>query len=82
MEIVSLSELKKNDLVLVKPGGRIPTDGTVQEGISVVDESIATGESKPVSKKEGDEVIAGTTNGDGSLKILVTKIGEETFWRA
>ena len=65
--------------MLVKPGGRIPTDGTVQEGISVVDESIATGESKPVSKKEGDEVIAGTTNGDGSLKILVTKIGEETF---
>ena len=79
VEIVSLSELKKGDIVLVKPGGRIPTDGKVKEGISDVDESIATGESKPVSKKEGDEVIAGTTNGDGSLKILVTKIGEETF---
>lgn len=78
-EIVSLSELKKGDLVLVKPGGRIPADGVIKEGISDVDESIATGESKPVSKKEGDEVIAGTTNGDGSLKILVTKIGEETF---
>lgn len=78
-EIVSLSEIKKGDIVLVKPGGRIPTDGTVKEGVSDVDESIATGESKPVSKKEGDEVIAGTTNGDGSLKILVTKIGEETF---
>src|SRR3989338_7388375 len=78
-EIISLSELKKSDLVLVKPGGRIPADGRVSEGISDVDESIATGESKPVSKKEGDEVIAGTTNGDGSLKILVTKIGEETF---
>ena len=78
-ETVSLSELKKGDLVLVKPGGRIPADGTVKEGMSDVDESIATGESKPVSKKEGDEVIAGTTNGDGSLKIVVTKIGEETF---
>ena len=78
-EIISLSELKKSDLVLVKPGGRIPADGVVKEGISDVDESIATGESRPVSKKEGDEVIAGTTNGDGSLKILVTKIGEETF---
>lgn len=79
VEIISLSEIKKGDLVLVKPGGRIPTDGVVKEGMSDVDESIATGESKPVSKKEGDEVIAGTTNGDGSLKILVTKIGEETF---
>ena len=78
-EIVSLVELRKGDIVLVKPGGRIPADGVVGEGISDVDESIATGESKPVSKKEGDEVIAGTTNGDGSLKILVTKIGEETF---
>ena len=79
VEIVSLSEIKKGDIVLVKPGGRIPADGKVKEGISDVDESIATGESKPVSKKEGDEVIAGATNGDGSLKILVTKIGEETF---
>ncbi|MBU6431455.1 MAG: heavy metal translocating P-type ATPase [Patescibacteria group bacterium] len=79
VEVVSLSEIKKGDLVLVKPGGRIPADGRVKEGISDVDESIATGESKPVSKKEGDEIIAGTINGDGSLKILVTKIGEETF---
>ncbi len=79
VEIVSLLELKKGDIVLVKPGGRIPTDGTVKKGMSDVDESIATGESKPVSKKEGDGVIAGTTNGDGSLKITVTKIGEETF---
>lgn len=78
-EIISLSELKKSDLILVKPGGRIPADGVVSEGISDVDESIVTGESKPVPKKEGDEVIAGTTNGDGSLKILVTKIGKETF---
>ena len=78
-ETIPLSELKKNDVVLVKPGGRIPADGIIQEGISDVNESIATGESKPVPKKEGDAVIAGTTNGDGSLKITVAKIGEETF---
>ena len=79
IEIISISELKKDDLILVKPGGRIPADGIVKEGISDVNESIATGESKPVPKKAGEAVIAGTTNGDGSLKILVSKIGEETF---
>lgn len=76
---VALSELRKGDVVLVRPGGRIPADGIVKEGTSDVDESIATGESKPVAKKEGDMVIAGTTNGDGSLQVTVTKIGEETF---
>ncbi len=77
--IIPLTELKKDDLVLVKPGGRIPADGIVKDGVSDVNESIATGESKPVSKKSGDAVIAGTTNGDGSLQITVTKIGDETF---
>lgn len=76
---IALSEVVKEDIVLVKPGGRVPTDGVIQEGVSDVDESIATGESKPVPKKEGDEVIAGTTNGDGSLKVQVSKIGDETF---
>ena len=78
-EIIPLSELKQGDVVLVKPGGRIPADGTVQDGMSDVDESIATGESKPVAKKSGEAVIAGTINGDGSLKILVTEVGEKTF---
>src|SRR3989344_5956242 len=78
-EIIPLSELKKGDVVLVNPGGRIPADGVVKEGVSDVNESIATGESKPVPKKEGGAVIAGTTNGDGSLKITVAKIGDETF---
>lgn len=78
-QVIPLSELKKDDLVLVKPGGRIPADGIVKDGVSDVNESIATGESKPVSKKIGDTVIAGTTNGDGSLQITVTKIGDETF---
>ena len=79
LKLIALSELKKNDLVFVKPGGRIPADGLVQEGVSDVNESIATGESKPVPKQAGSAVIAGTTNGDGSLRILVTEIGEETF---
>src|SRR3989344_4507304 len=79
VEIVPLSELRKDDLVIVKPGGRIPADGVVKDGMSDVNESIATGESKPVPKKEGDLVIAGTTNGDGSLTITVAKIGDETF---
>ncbi len=78
-EIVPLSELKKGDVVLVRPGARIPADGVVADGMSDVNESIATGESKPVSKKAGDAVIAGTINGDGSLHVTVTKIGEETF---
>lgn len=78
-QIIPLKEVKAGDIVLVKPGGKIPADGVVKEGASDVNESIATGESKPVAKKQGDEVIAGTINGDGSLKIEVTKIGDDTF---
>lgn len=78
-EMIAISELKKDDLVIVKPGGRIPADGVVKDGTSDVDESLATGESKPILKKEGSAVIAGTINGDGVLQIGVTKIGEETF---
>ncbi|MBI2024636.1 MAG: heavy metal translocating P-type ATPase [Candidatus Harrisonbacteria bacterium] len=78
-QIVPLGELVVGDLVLVKPGGKIPADGAISEGMSEINEAVATGESKPVAKKRGDEVIAGTINGDGSLKITVTKIGEKTF---
>ncbi|MBI2086598.1 MAG: cadmium-translocating P-type ATPase [Candidatus Zambryskibacteria bacterium] len=78
-EIIPLSELRKNDIVLVKPGTKIPADGTVIDGESDVNESMVTGESKPVSKKEDDSVIAGTINGDGALKIRVSNIGEKTF---
>jgi Cu2+-exporting ATPase len=77
--MVPLAEVESGDLVLVRPGGKIPTDGIIVEGISDVNESIATGESKPVPKKKDSEAIAGTINGDGTLKIKVTKIGEETF---
>src|SRR3990167_890889 len=78
-ETVPLSELRDNDVVLVRPGGKIPADGKIVDGESHVNESMVTGESKPVSKKEGGMVIAGTINGDGALKISVAHIGEKTF---
>ncbi|MEK7547072.1 MAG: heavy metal translocating P-type ATPase [Patescibacteria group bacterium] len=78
-KIIPLAELREGDIILVRPGGKIAADGEVTEGDSSVDESIATGESKPVSKNTGSEVIAGTINGDGTLKLKVTKIGEHTF---
>lgn len=78
-QIVLVQDLKVGDIFLVKPGGKIPADGVVVEGESEINESIVTGESKPVLKKVGDEVIASTINGDGALKVKVTKIGENTF---
>ncbi|MEK7641043.1 MAG: heavy metal translocating P-type ATPase [Patescibacteria group bacterium] len=78
-KIVPIAELKIGDIVSVRPGGRIPADGVVSEGQAEVNESMITGESAPVSKKPNSEVIAGTVNGDGFLKITVTKIGEATF---
>jgi len=78
-EILAIGELKVGDFVLVRPGGKIPTDGIITEGKSEINESMVTGESKPVKKDMGKEVIAGTINGEGSLKLKVTKIGEDTF---
>jgi len=78
-EKISLSELQENDVVLVRPGAKIPADGKIIDGESDLNESMVTGESKPVGKKEGDAVIAGTINGDGALKIKVSQIGEHTF---
>ncbi len=77
-EKVAVSELKKGDLVLVRPGESIPVDGVLQKGKSDLNESMITGESRPVKKVEGDEVIAGTINGKGSLRIEVTGTGDET----
>jgi len=77
-EKVAVSELKKGDLVLVRPGESIPVDGVLQKGKSDLNESMITGESRPVKKVEGDEVIAGTINGEGSLRIEVTGTGDET----
>lgn len=78
-EVVPLSEVREGDVILVKPGGKVAADGEVIDGRSSVDESLATGESKPVPKRAGDGVIAGTVNGDGALRVTVTKIGERTF---
>ena len=78
-ETIALSELRENDIILVRPGAKIPADGKIIDGESDVNESMVTGESKPVSKKENDVVIAGTINGDGALKISVSNIGEKTF---
>ncbi|MGH9857439.1 MAG: HAD-IC family P-type ATPase, partial [Acidobacteriota bacterium] len=77
--IVPLAELKIGDITVVRPGGKVAADGEIIEGESDIDEALATGESKPVQKKVGDAVIAGTINGDGSLRVKVTKIGEDTF---
>lgn len=77
-EEISVDELRAGDVVLVRPGASIPTDGVVREGRSAVGEAMLTGESRPVDKAAGDEVIGGTVNGAGSLRIEVTKTGEAT----
>jgi Cu2+-exporting ATPase len=76
---VPVSELKHKDKLLIKPGEKIPADGKIFEGKTSINESMLTGESKPVSKSEGDNVIGGSINGEGSLKIEVEKTGDETF---
>lgn len=76
---VALNELREGDIVLVRPGGKVPADGIVIEGSSDVNESLITGESRPVEKKAGTEVIAGSINGDGSLRLRIERIGEKTF---
>ena len=75
---VQTDQLQKNDTVLVRPGEKIPIDAVVIDGQSSVNESMVTGESRPVSKQKGDKVIGGTINNDGSLTVKVTKTGEET----
>lgn len=77
-ETVPISELREGDLVLVRPGESVPADGVIQKGASDLNEAMITGESRPVKKKEGDEVIAATINGEGSLRIEVTGTGEKT----
>lgn len=75
---VPVAELKRGDLLLIRPGASIPADGVVVEGRSAINESMITGESKPVDKTTGEKVIAGTVNGQGSLRIEVTGTGDET----
>jgi P-type Cu2+ transporter len=76
---VKVTELKKDDQVFVKPGEKMPVDGIIVDGKSHVDESMVTGESKPVIKEVDNKVIAGTVNGNGSLTIKVEQVGEEAY---
>jgi Cu2+-exporting ATPase len=77
-ETVPLSSLAVGDVVLVRPGARVPADGLVVAGDADLDESMITGESKPVSKEPGDKVVAGTVAAGGSLRVRVSAVGEET----
>jgi Cu2+-exporting ATPase len=78
IEEVKASQLMNGDLVLVRPGASVPADGHVEEGESDLDEALITGESLPVKKGPGDQVIGGTINGDGSLRVKVTATGDQT----
>jgi P-type Cu2+ transporter len=77
-ETVPVSELRDGDTILVRPGESVPADGIVRKGESDLNEGNITGESRPVKKREGDEVIAATINGEGSLRVEVTGTGENT----
>ncbi|AKB85820.1 heavy metal translocating P-type ATPase [Methanococcoides methylutens] len=76
---IPVKELNIDDIMIIKPGEKIPTDGVVVSGSSTVDESMATGESMPVERKEGDGVIGATINQHGFLHVKVTKVGKDTF---
>src|SRR5574341_1203247 len=75
---VPVAGLRVGDLVLVRPGASVPADGSVLQGESEVNEAMITGESRPVKKSPGEQVIAGTVNGDGSLRVQVTATGDQT----
>nr|WP_145915661.1 heavy metal translocating P-type ATPase [Planococcus maritimus] len=79
VEDVPLSEIRNKDWVLVKPGEKIPVDGVIVEGRSAIDESMLTGESIPVEKEDGDTVIGGSVNKEGSLVVEVEKTGEDSY---
>ncbi|MDA3943222.1 MAG: heavy metal translocating P-type ATPase, partial [Bacteroidetes bacterium] len=76
---IKVDQLKKDDVVLVQPGEKIPVDGIIAEGESNVNQSMVTGESQPVKKLKDDKVIGGTINGNGSLKVSVQQVGEDAY---
>lgn len=78
-EEIEIDRLKKGDVMIVRPGETIPTDGEVVDGKSSVDESMVTGESMPVIREKGDEVIGGTINTEGSIRVQAKEVGENTF---
>jgi Cu2+-exporting ATPase len=77
-ETVTIGELRVGDVVLVRPGGRVPADGVISDGAAEIDESMVTGESRPVSKKAGDDVVAGTVATDSAIRIEVRAVGADT----
>jgi P-type Cu2+ transporter len=78
LEIVGLDQLAPGDVVLVRSGGRVPADGEIVEGSAELDESMITGESRPVSKSVGDRVVAGTVSTDSSIRVRVDAVGDDT----
>lgn len=76
---IKLEELLKNDIILIKPGEKVPADGIIVEGTSYLNESMLTGESKPVKKEEHDKVIGGSVNGNGSIKVKVEHTGKDSY---
>ncbi len=76
---IAIELVKKGDIIIVKPGAKIPVDGVIKEGKSSIDESFVTGESMPVDKNVGEEVIGGTINKQGSFKFVATKVGADTL---
>ncbi len=76
---ISVTDVKHGDLIIVKPGAKIPVDGVITEGASFVDESMVTGEPMPVGKKIGDKVVSGTINQSGTFTFKATKVGSETL---
>ncbi|HEX2867796.1 MAG TPA: copper-translocating P-type ATPase [Ignavibacteriales bacterium] len=79
MKDVELEELKVDDRILIKPGEKVPADGEITEGKTFINESMLTGESRPVSKQAGSEVIGGSINGEGSLTVRIKRIGKDSF---
>jgi P-type Cu2+ transporter len=79
VEDIPLSDVKKGDILLIKPGEKIPSDGVVVKGESYIDESMLTGESRPVKKTTDDKLIGGSINGDGSLELKVENAGEDSY---
>jgi len=76
---VAIKDVREGDVMIIRPGEKIPTDGVIIEGKTAIDESMATGESMPINKKPGDEVIGATINQSGLLKVKATKVGKNTF---
>jgi len=76
---ISVNDVKHGDLIIVKPGAKIPVDGMITDGSSFIDESMVTGEPMPVQKKIGDSVVSGTINTSGSFTFKATKVGSETL---